>query len=159
MRLGVAADHAGFVLREPIALQLQAAGHEVVDFGSTLYTTEDDYPDVVSPLAEAVACGDVDRGVAIGGSGVGACIVANKIPGVRASICHDVFSVVRGVEYDDLNLLVLGAWVVGPELAVEIARGFAATQFEGEERHVRRLVKLKELEMRYNKSIQEKVTA
>src|SRR5262245_43617148 len=104
MRFGIAADHAGFELRQPLAQQLRALGHEVVDFGPTGYAKDDDYPDLVAPLAEAVAGGEVERGVAVCGSGVGACIVANKVPGVRASVCHDTYSARQGVEHDDLNV-------------------------------------------------------
>ena len=152
MRIGIAADHAGFALREPLALQLRALGHETVDFGATAYVKDDDYPDVVAPLAEAVARGDVERGVAVCGSGVGACMVANKVPGVRASVCHDTYSARQGVEHDDMNVLVIGARVIGPELIAEVVRAFAGARFSGEERHVRRLDKLKQLEARFCKS-------
>ena len=151
MRFGITADHAGFELREPLARQLRALGHEVVDFGPTRYLKDDDYPDVVAPLAEAVAGGGVERGVAVCGSGVGACIVANKFPGVRASVCHDTYSARQGVQHDDMNVLVIGARVIGAELIAEIVRAFAGARFSGEERHVRRLRKLKELEARFCK--------
>jgi ribose 5-phosphate isomerase B len=149
LRIGIAADHSGFVLREPLALQLRARGHEVIDFGATTFESDDDSPDVVAPLAEAVANAEVDRGVAICGFGIGACIVANKVPGIRASVCHDTCSARRGVEQDDLNLVVLGARVIGPESIIEIVQVFADARFAGGERHLRRLQKLKEIEMRY----------
>jgi ribose 5-phosphate isomerase B len=146
MRFGIAADHAGFILREPIALQLRELGHEVVDFGATTFVSDDDYPDRVAPLGRAVARGEVDRGIAICGSGVGACIVANKIRGVRSSVCHDTYSAHQGVEHDDMNILVLGAQVIGPSLVMNIVTAFASAQFTGEPRHVRRLEKVKALE-------------
>jgi ribose 5-phosphate isomerase B len=153
MRFGLAADHAGFLLREPLAVQLGALGHEVVDFGATKFVAHDDYPDMVSPLAEALARGDVERAVAICGSGVGACIVANKVPGVRASVCHDTYSARQGVEHDDMNMLVLGARVAGAALIADIVETFARARFTGEERHVRRLRKLKDLEKHYSRSV------
>lgn len=146
MRIGIAADHAGFLLREPIALQLRNLGHEVVDFGATKFVSDDDYPDRVAPLAEAVASGGVDRGVAICGSGVGACIVANKFPGVRSCVCHDTYSARQGVEHDDLNILALGARVISVGLVADIVAAFATATFDGEARHARRLDKIKKLE-------------
>jgi ribose 5-phosphate isomerase B len=159
MRFGITADHAGFELRGPLARQLRALGHEVVDFGPTRYAKDDDYPDVVAPLAEAVAGGEVERGVAVCGSGVGACIVANKIAGVRASVCHDTYSARQGVEHDDMNVLVIGARVIGPELIAEIVRAFAGARFSGEERHIRRLEKLRQLEARFCNSNRPSETA
>lgn len=151
MRFGIAADHGGFALREAVALILRELGHEVTDFGATVFAKDDDYPDFVGPLAEAVARGELDRGVAVCGSGIGACIVANKVPGVRASVCHDTYSARQGVEHDDMNILVLGARVIGPELMPELLRAFANARFTGEDRHVRRLEKMKELEARYHR--------
>lgn len=149
IRIGIAADHSGFVLREPLALQLRGSGHTVVDFGPTVFASDDDSPDVVAPLAEAVVSGEVDRGVAICGIGVGACIVATKLPGVRAALCHDTCSARQGVEQDDMNLLVLGARIVGPELTMDIVQVFAAAQFGAGERGLRRLERIKELEHKY----------
>jgi len=153
MRFGIAADHGGFTFREPVAVILRELGHEITDFGATGFSTDDDYPDFVAPLAEAVARGEVDRGIAVCGSGVGACVVANKVPGVRASVCHDTYSARQGVEHDDMNVLVLGARVIGPELMPELVRAFANAKFSGEERHVRRLKKLKGLEARYSDGV------
>jgi ribose 5-phosphate isomerase B len=152
IRIGIAADHSGFVLREPLALLLRASGHTVVDFGPTVFASEDDSPDVVAPLAEAVVSGEVDRGVVICGIGVGACIVANKLPGIRAALCHDTCSARQGVEQDDMNLLVLGARIVGPELTMDIVQVFAAAQFVAGKRGVRRLERIKELEQKHGGS-------
>jgi ribose 5-phosphate isomerase B len=149
MRIGIAADHAGFVLREPVALELRTQGCTVVDFGATTFESDDDSPDVVAPLAEAIASADIDRGVAICGFGVGASIAANKVPGVRASVCHDPCSARQGVEQDDMNLLVVGARVAGADLCLEVIRAFAKAQFVGGERHLRRLETLKEMETKY----------
>lgn len=149
MRVGIAADHAGLPLKEDLAQQLSGLGHELVDFGATTLEPGDDYPDRVAPLAEAVASGAVERGVAVCGSGVGACIVANKVPGVRAGLCHDIYSARQGVEHDDMNVLVLGARVIGSELAAELLRGFLNARFTGAERHRRRLDKLRAVEQRF----------
>src|SRR5512141_910880 len=145
MRVGVAADHAGFVLKGQLAGALRASGYEVVDFGASSATPEDDYPDYVVPLARAVASGEVERGIAICGSGVGACVAANKVPGVRAGLCHDNFSAHQGVEDDDMNVLCLGSRVVGPALAQELIETFLAARFSGAERHRRRLTKVAEM--------------
>lgn len=146
MRIGVAADHGGFELKELLKRRLATAGHEVVDFGANSLAADDDFPDYVVPLARAVADGRVERGVAICGSGVGACIAANKIPGVRAALVTDVFSARQGVEDDNLNLLCLGARVVGSELAWDLLQVFLAANFTEEERFLRRLAKVAELE-------------
>lgn len=142
MQFGIVADHAGFVLKEPIALHLQALGHEVIDFGATKLVSDDDYPDRVTLLAEAVAHGEVQRGGVNCGSGVGACIMANKFPGVRSCVCHDTYSARQAVEHDDMNKLALGALVVGPSLVAELVSVFAAAYFSAEPRHLRRLQKL-----------------
>jgi ribose 5-phosphate isomerase B len=141
-RIGVAADHGGYELKEYLAGMLIAAGYEVVDFGDGQPTPDDDYPDFVVPLARAVAYGNVERGVAICGSGVGACVAANKVPGVRACLIHESFSAHQGVEDDDLNLICLGGLVVGHALAGELVQTFLAARFSGEERHRRRLAKV-----------------
>jgi ribose 5-phosphate isomerase B len=146
MKVGLAADHAGIALKDDLATMLRQLGHDVVDFGATEFVGGDDYPDVVVPLARAVAAGGVERGVAICGSGVGACIVANKLPGVRAGLCHDTYSAHQGVEHDNMNVLVLGARVIGSELARELVRTFLAARFTGEARHVRRLQKVQAVE-------------
>jgi ribose 5-phosphate isomerase B len=145
-RIGIASDHGGYELKEYLAAMLRAAGHEVVDFGDGQPKPDDDYPDFVVPLARAVARGEVDRGVAICGSGVGASVAANKVAGVRACLIHEAFSAHQGVEDDDLNMICLGGLVVGHALAWELVRTFLAAQFSGAPRHCRRLAKVAELE-------------
>jgi ribose 5-phosphate isomerase B len=145
-RIGIAADHGGFELKELLAGKLRAAGYEVSDFGDRQLKSDDDYPDFVVPLARAVACGEVERGVAICGSGVGACVAANKVPGARACLIHENFSAHQGVEDDDLNMICLGGRVVGDALAWELVQTFLAARFSGAERHRRRLAKVAELE-------------
>ena len=145
-RVGVAADHGGFELKEQLVGRLRAAGQEVVDFGDCRLDPGDDYPDFVVPLARAVARGEVERGVAICGSGVGACVAANKMVGVRASLIHETFSARQGVEDDDMNMICLGGLVVGYALAWELVKTFLAARFSGAERHRRRLSKVAELE-------------
>ena len=145
-RIGVAADHGGFELKEYLAGMLREAHYEVVDFGDGQPKPDDDYPDFVVPLARAVARGEVDRGVAICGSGVGACIAANKVPGVRACLIHECFSAHQGVEDDDMNVICLGGHVVGNAVAWELVRTFLQARFSGAERHRRRLAKVASLE-------------
>jgi len=145
-RVGVAADHGGFELKELLVGKLRAAGYEVIDFGDLQLKLDDDYPDFVVPLARAVARGEVERGVAICGSGVGASVVANKVAGVRACLIHESFSAHQGVEDDDLNMICLGGRVVGPALAWELVQTFLAARFSGAERHRRRLAKVAALE-------------
>jgi ribose 5-phosphate isomerase B len=147
MRVGIASDHGGFALKEQIAELLRGAGHEVVDFGAHQLSPQDDYPDYVIPMANAVAAGKVDRGVALCGSGVGASICANKVAGVRAGLIHDVFSAHQGVEDDDMNVFSLGGKVIGSALAWELIETFLKTRFSGAERHRRRVDKVKTLEM------------
>lgn len=144
--VGLAADHGGFELKEQLAGKLRSTGHEVVDFGDYQLDPEDDYPDFVVPLARAVARGEVDRGVAICGSGVGACIVANKMPGVRACLIHETFSARQGVEDDWMNLICLGGLVVSQALAWELVQIFLASRFSGAKRHRLRLAKVAKLE-------------
>ena len=144
--IGIAADHGGYELKEYLVRMLRAAGHEVIDFGDGQPKVDDDYPDCVVPLARAAACGEVDRGVAICGSGVGASVVANKVAGVRACLIHETFSAHQGVEDDDLNMICLGGLVVGHALAWELVKTFLAAEFSGAERHRRRLAKVAELE-------------
>ena len=146
MRVGIAADHGGFDLKGRIVADLKASGHEVVDFGAHELMPEDDYPDFVVPMATAVARGDVERGVAICGSGVGACVVANKIPNVRAALITDVFSAHQGVEDDDMNVICLGARVIGRALAWDLIQTFLNACFKGSERFRRRLEKVAVLE-------------
>ena len=145
-RIGVAADHGGYELKENLAGMLREDGYDVTDFGDDQPNPNDDYPDFVEPLARAVALGEVDRGVAVCGSGVGACVVANKVPGVRACLIHETFSARQGVEDDDLNVICLGGRVVGPGLAWELVKTFLGARFSGAERHRRRLSKVAELE-------------
>jgi ribose 5-phosphate isomerase B len=145
-RIGIAADHGGFELKQHLAGRLRAAGHAVTDFGDSRPQPDDDYPDFVVALARALARGEVERGVAICGSGVGACVAANKVAGVRACLIHENFSAHQGVEDDDLNLLCLGGLVVGHAAAWELVQTFLAARFSGAERHRRRLAKIAELE-------------
>jgi len=146
MRVGMAADHGGFTLEGQVAELLRGSGYEVVDFGAHELNPEDDYPDFIIPLARAVAAAEVDRGVALCGSGVGASIAANKIPGVRAGLIHEVFSAHQGVEDDDMNVFCLGGRVVGPALAWELIKTFLTAHFSGAPRHQRRLAKVQALE-------------
>jgi ribose 5-phosphate isomerase B len=146
MRVGIGSDHGGFLLKEQVAEQLRGAGYEVLDFGAHQLIAGDDYPDYIIPLARAVASGEVDRGVALCGSGVGASIAANKIAGVRAGLIHDVFSAHQGVEDDDMNVFSLGGQVIGPALAWELIETFLKASFSGAERHQRRVNKVQALE-------------
>ena len=145
-RLGIAADHGGYELKEYLFTLLRESGNEVVDFGDRQPKPEDDYPDFVIPMARAVASGEVERGVAICGSGVGASIAANKVPGVRACLIHESFSAHQGVEDDNLNVICLGGLVVGHALAWELVQTFLAARFSEAERHRRRLAKVAMLE-------------
>ena len=147
MRVGIATDHGGFGLKEDLIAQLRAAGHDVVDFGADTLSPDDDYPDFVVPLAEAVAAGTVERGVAVCGSGVGASICANKIPGVRAALIHDHFSAGQGVEDDHMNIICLGGRTVGPSVAWEPVQAFLAAEYSQAPRHLRRLGKVALLEL------------
>jgi ribose 5-phosphate isomerase B len=146
MRVGIATDHGGFSLKQEVVAHLRAAGHEVVDFGAQALDSTDDYPDFVIPLAQAVAAGKVDRGVAICGSGVGASVCANKVPGVRASLIHDHFSAKQGVEDDHMNILCMGGRTVGPAVAWDLVQTFLTAEFSQAERHLRRLGKVASLE-------------
>lgn len=146
MRVGIAADHGGFELKQQLVTALRTSGFDVVDFGATRLDNADDYPDFVTPLARAVAAGDVERGIAVCGSGVGASIAANKIAGVRAGLIHDHFSAHQGVEDDNMNVICMGGRVIGPLLAEELIRTFLAAQYSGAERHARRLAKVAKLE-------------
>ena len=146
MRIGIAADHGGFELKTRLASELGELGCEVVDFGASSREPQDDYPDYILPLARAVAAGDVERGVAICGSGVGACVAANKVAGVRAALITDAFSAHQGVEDDDMNLICLGGRVTGHALALDLARIFLEARFKGEERFRRRLRKIEAAE-------------
>ncbi len=146
MRVAVGADHGGFPLKAEIAELLRGAGHEPIDVGAHSFDPADDYPDFARAVAEAVAGGRAERGILICGSGVGASVAANKIRGIRAGLCHDTYSAHQGVEHDDMNVLCLGARIIGPALAREVALAFLAARFTGEERHTRRLAKILALE-------------
>ena len=146
MRLGIAADHGGFELKRYLIEMLAAEGHDVVDFGAFQILPDDDYPDYVLPLAEAVAKNDVERGLAICGSGVGACVAANKISGIRAALITDGFSAHQGVEDDDMNIMCLGGRVTGFALARDLATTFIRARFKYKERFQRRLQKIADIE-------------
>jgi ribose 5-phosphate isomerase B len=148
MRVAVGSDHAGFPLKDAVVAELRRLGHAVVDKG-TFDTAPVDYPDYAEAVALAVVGGEAERGVLLCGSGVGASVAANKVPGIRAAVCHDTYSAHQGVEHDDMNVLVLGARVIGPELALEAVRAFIGARFSGEERHVRRLHKVLAIEERF----------
>ena len=146
MRVGIATDHGGFGLKEELLARLRAAGHEVVDFGAHNLDPGDDYPDFVIPLAQAVAAGTVERGVAVCGSGVGASVCANKIPGVRAGLVHDHYSARQGVEDDHMNIICMGGRTIGPVVAWDLVETFLGAEFSQAERHLRRLGKVAALE-------------
>ncbi len=148
MKIGICSDHGGFALKEVILRYLAESNYELVDFGAFVLDDQDDYPDFVIPLARAVASGEVERGIAVCGSGVGASIAANKIAGVRAALIQDHFSAHQGVEDDDMNLLCLGGRVTGFASAREFVASFLNARFSGAERHLRRLQKIKEAETR-----------
>jgi RpiB/LacA/LacB family sugar-phosphate isomerase len=147
MRIALAADHAGFELKERMAAHLKGAGFEVMDLG-TGNEEPVDYPDFALAIGEALREGRAERGILICGSGVGACVAVNKIKGIRAGLCHDTYSAHQGVEHDDINVLCLGARVIGEELAKELVTAFLSAKFTGEERHRRRLAKIEEIEKR-----------
>ena len=142
MRVGIATDHGGFGLKEELVTRLETTGHEVVDFGAHTVSDGDDYPDYVLPLARAVVAGQVDRGIAICGSGVGASVCANKVNGVRAALIHDHFSAKQGVEDDHMNILCMGGRTVGPLVAWDLVETFLSAKFSQEPRHLRRLGKV-----------------
>ena len=148
MQLAVGADHAGFELKELLIPWLQAAGHQVVDLGAHQLDNDDDYPDFAVAVAETVRSGGAERGLIICGSGVGASITANKVPGIRACICHDTYTAHQGVEHDDMNVVCVGARVIGLELSKEIIASFLSANFIPEPRFQRRLDKLLEVEKR-----------
>lgn len=147
MRIGIAADHGGFELKEKIVEELHKGHDGITDFGPYTLTATDDYPDFVVPLARAIARKEIDRGIAICGSGVGACIAVNKVTGVRAGLINDIFSAHQGVEDDDMNVICLGGRVTGYALAWDLIRAFLSAKFIGAERHRRRLAKVAALEM------------
>jgi ribose 5-phosphate isomerase B len=146
MKIGVAADHAGFEQKENLLRQLKEAGYDVKDYGALKYDASDDYPDIIVPLANAIAASEVSRGIAVCGSGVGVSIAANKIKGVRAALICESYSAHQGVEHDDMNLLCIGGRVIGPMLIWEIVQAFLNAEYRGEERFQRRLDKVLALE-------------
>ena len=148
MRIAIGSDHAGVTYKAILSGELQAAGHTVDDVG-TFGAESVDYPDFAAAVAERVAAGSVDRGILLCGSAVGVCVVANKVPGVRAGVCHDTYSAHQCVEHDDVNVLCLGERVIGIELAREVVNSFLSARFSGETRHQRRLDKLNAVERRY----------
>lgn len=149
MKIAVGSDHAGFALKQEVALHLSRIGHTVVDLGA--YNADpSDYPDFAAVVGKALMAGKSERGVLICGSGVGVCVAANKMPGIRAAICHDTYSTHQGVEHDDMNILVMGSRIVGPALASDIVEAFMGARFQAsEERFVRRLTKLNNIEHLY----------
>ncbi len=149
MRIAVGADHAGTPLNEVAITELRRLGHDVVDLGTHDPTQPDDYPDYAAAVAEEVTRGRCERGLLICGSGVGVAVAANKVPDIRAGMCHDTYSAHQGVEHDNMNVLCFGARVIGPELMLDIVRTFLAARFTGEERHRRRLGKIMALEQRF----------
>ena len=146
MRVGIAADHGGFEMKQELSKLLVNEGYEVVDFGNTVLDTNDDYPDFAVPLARAVASLEVDRGILLCGSGVGASVAANKVWGARAGLCHDDFSARQGVEDDDMNIICFGGRTMGIAVAWQCAKSFLAAKFSGAERHSRRLAKVIDLD-------------
>ena len=150
MRIAVGCDHAGFPLKAPAVEELKRLGHDVIDLGTNSEAAVD-YPDFAQAVGEAVMRGEAERGLLICGSGVGASVAANKVPGVRAAVCHDTFSARQGVEDDDMNVLCLGARVIGQQLALEVIRTWLDATFSGDERHLRRLNKVKAIEARYQR--------
>ena len=147
MHVGIATDHGGFALKQGLVARLRAAGHDVVDFGADKLAPDDDYPDFVIPLAQAMAAGTLQRGVAVCGSGVGASICANKIPGVRAGLIHDHFSAAQGVEDDHMNVICIGGRTTGSSVAWDLVQSFLAADFSRAPRHLRRLSKVAHLEL------------
>lgn len=152
MKIGLAADHGGYHLKEKLSGLLREEGHEIIDFGAHILDDDDDYPDYVIPLAKAIAKGDVERGIAVCGSGVGASVAANKVNGIRAALIHDTFSAHQGVEDDNINVLCLGGRIVGSSLAEEIVITFVKADFTHAERHLRRLSKVNQLENHHTKN-------
>ena len=149
MRVAIGADHGGYALKDELKQFLQSLGHEMIDVGAHTLDPADDFPDFTKPLAESVASGSADRGIMICGSGVGASVAANKVRGIRASVCHDTYSAHQGVEHDDMNVLCLGARIVGIELARELTGAFLSAEYVPEERFQRRLDKVLDMESRF----------
>ena len=146
MKVAIGADHGGYTLKSDMVRVLESLGHDVIDKGAHSFDAEDDFPDFAAPVAEAVQTGDAERGIILCGSGVGACIAANKFPGVRAGLCHDTYSAAQGVRHDDMNVLCLGARVVGVALAEDLVTSFMGASLESEPRFQRRLDKVAAIE-------------
>src|ERR1700758_3738337 len=159
MRIGIAADHGGFGLKEELRGRLAAAGHDVLDFGATKMESGDDYPDFVIPLARAVAAGKLERGIAVCGSGVGASVCANKVHGIRAALINDHFSARQGVEDDHMNIICVGGRVMGPMEAWDLVETFLAAEFSQAERHLRRLSKVAGLEKKAASDVRAETSA
>jgi ribose 5-phosphate isomerase B len=146
MKVAVAFDHRGVKLRERVLAELDALGHDAVDLGTDASEPRIDYPDKAREVGEAIRSGEAERAVLVCGSGVGASVAASKLAGIRAAVCHDIYSAHQGVEHDDMNVLCLGSEVIGAELAAELVRAFVSARFDGGERYVRRLEKIEEME-------------
>ena len=146
MKIAISSDHGGFELKNILIKSLQEKKFEIIDLGNSVYDKNDDYPDFARILAEVVAAGKADKGIALCGSGVGACITANKVKGIRASVCHDTYTAHQGVEHDKMNVLCIGARIIGVELAKEIALAFIDAEFINEDRFIRRYNKIVDLE-------------
>ncbi|TAM81603.1 MAG: ribose 5-phosphate isomerase B [Acidobacteria bacterium] len=149
MRIAIGADHAGFTMKEELAAEVRKLGHDLLDVGAHRSDPSDDYPDFAEAVGMAIIEGKAERGVLICGSGVGVSVAANKMPGIRAAVCHDAYSAHQGVEHDNMNVLVLGSRIIGAELARELVRTYLAARFTNEERHRRRLAKVDNIERRY----------
>lgn len=153
MKLVISADHAGFELKEEVRAYLTKQGHEIVDLGAYTGNNPDDYPDFAEKVGDAIKAGEAKRGILICGSGVGVCVAANKIPGIRAGMCHDTYSAHQGVEHDDMNVIVLGARIIGSSLAYELVDTFIKAEFVAkEERFQRRFKKVLAIEAKYSKN-------
>lgn len=146
MKIAIAADHGGFPLKAELIRLIQSLGHQVEDLGSHHLDASDDYPDFAQAVGQSIQQGKTQRAVLLCGSGVGACVAANKMKGVRAGLCHDSYSAHQGVEHDDINVLCLGARIIGPALATELVTAFVSARFTAEQRHARRLEKVKAIE-------------
>ena len=152
MRIAVGGDHNGFTLKNALVALLEEMGHQVLDVGPESLDPADDYPDFADAMASAVVSGQVERGIMVCGSGVGASVAANKIPGIRAAVCHDIYSAHQGVEHDDMNVLCLGARIIGSEVARELVTSFTSARFSGDPRHKRRLEKVRAMENKAHQS-------
>ena len=152
MNIAVGSDHAGYTLKERVIQHLKTLGHSPTDVGAYSFDPDDDYPDFAIGIAQVMKKGDAERGILMCGSGVGAVVALNKIQGIRAWVCHDLYSAQQGVEHDDINVLCLGGRIVEPDLAIGLVTTFINAEFSGEERHVRRVMKVKALEMKWDSS-------